>query len=413
MDETVSEVLFSKPTSTLSSGFVGTIVCWCFGILITVFGVLIAFNGEMVARVMGLAILLTGASLCGYARAAGAAWKLRLAAILLGGTILLLLGELALRNTMNYPGQAAARFAPHNTLGFVMDSESDEIDPNGFRNPSIPAQVDVVAIGDLQTAAMSLTAKQTWPAVFAKTTNQSVYNLAVPGYGPPQYRLLVQEALKLQPRQIIIGLNIGTDLMDAAKGIPSPDSIQCSPENFRHKLTRLSALGSLAQATIHNAMNQPKNRIQISHSRNPILISTDEIDARVAGANLKDPKIQEAFQNTVSMLESASKQCREAGAALTVLLIPTAESVCGQAVSPDTLPPALNPLLKNEANVRDNLLAALNSRNVYTIDAFPAILKAVSAEAGVYNSEASHLPTAAMCQAVATALSNSGSITTN
>lgn len=413
MEETVSEVLFSKPTSTLSSGFVGTIICWCFGILLAAFGVLIALNGDMLARLAGFAILFAGASICGLARAARAEWKLRLAAILLGCTMLLFIAELTLRNTMNYPGPVAPRFAPHSQLGFVLDPDSNEIDSNGFRNPAIPDQVDVVAIGDIQTAAMSLAVEETWPAVFAKSTSQSVYNLAVPGYGPPQYQQLVQQALKLKPRQVIIGLNIGTDLVDAAKGIPSPDSIECSPENFRHKLTRLSALGSLTHSAIHKALQKPETRLHISHSKNPVSISNSQILARVAAANLEDPKIQKAFQATVSMLESASLQCREGGAALTVLLIPTAESVCGQSVSADTLPPALTPLLTSEANVRDSFWEALNAKRVFTIDAFPAIMKAISLENGVYHADAAHLPTVGSCKALAGALSQSSSTFTN
>lgn len=413
MEETVSEVLFSKPTSTLSSGFVGTIICWCFGIVLAAFGVLIALNGNMLARLAGFAILFVGASICGLARAAAAEWKLRLAAILLGCTMLLLIAELILRNTMNYPGPVAPRLAPHGELGFVLDPSSDEIDPNGFRNPAIPAQVDVVAIGDIQTAGISLAMEETWPAVFAKSTSQSIYNLAVPGYGPPQYRQLVQQALKLKPRQVIIGLNIGSDLVDAAKGIPFPDSIASSPENFRHKVTRLSALGSLAHSAIHKAIQKPETRLHISHSKNPVSISSGQIPARVAAANLQDPKIQQAFQDTVSMLEAASLQCREAGAALTVLLIPTAESVCGQAVSPDTLPPALTPLLTSEANVRDSFLEALHSKRVFTIDAFPAIMKAISLQESVYNPDAPHLPTAGISKALADALSQSSSTLTN
>lgn len=409
----MSEVLFSKPESTLSSGFVGTIVCWLFGISLAAFSVLVALNGDMAARLAGLVILLTGASICGWARSAGAAWKLRLAAILLGSMMLLLIGELILRNTMNYPGPVAPRFAPHSTLGFVLDPDSNEIDANGFRNSSIPSQVDVVAIGDMQTAGMSLPVAQTWPAVFAKTTSQSIYNLAVPGYGPQQYQHLVQQALKLKPRQIIIGLNIGTDLLDAANGIPSPDSIHSTPETFRHKLTRLSALGSLAHSTIHLVLHTPETRLQISHTKNPVSISTNQIEARIAATDLQDPKIQRAFQDTVSMLEAASQQCRKEGAALTVLLIPTAASVCGQAVSPDSLPPALIPILTNETSVRNNLVLALNSKNVFTIDALPLLLKAVSLQDGVYAQDASQQPTAAMCEALASALSQSGSTATN
>ena len=113
------------------------------------------------------------------------------------------------------------------------------------------------------------------------------------------------------------------------------------------------------------------------------------------------------------MLDAASQQCRKEGAALTVLLIPTAASVCGQAVSPDTLPQALIPILTNETNVRDNLVTALNSKNVFTIDAFPLLLKAVSIQDGVCARDASQLPTSAMCETLASALSQSGSTATN
>ena len=409
----MSEVLFSKRTSTLSSGFVGAIICWFFGISLAAFAVLIAFDGDLIARGAGLAVLLTGASICGLARSAGAAWKLRLAALLLGGTMLLLAGEVALRNTMNYPTPVAPRFVPHSELGFVLAPDSNGVDANGFRNSAIPAQVDVVAIGDHQTAAMSLAMEQTWPAVFAKSTSQSVYNLAVPGYGPPQYQQLVKKALKLKPRQIIIGLNIGTDLSDATKEIQTPSSIQSSPENFYHKLIRISALGSLTHSTVQRAFQKPVARLQISHSKNPISIPTQEIDGRISAANLQNPQVQEAFNNTVSMLEAASLQCRKEGAALTVLIIPTAESVCGQAVSADTIPPALTELLASETDVRQNMLTALNGKNVYTIDAFSEITKAISVNEGVYNSDSPNQPTAAICETLANALSQSGSAATN
>lgn len=412
-DETVSEVLFSKPESTLSSGFVGTIICWFFGIALTALAVLIALNGATSERIAGLVVLCAGASICGWARTAQAAWRLRLAAILLGCTMLLLISEIALRNMTNYPGPAAARFVPHTSLGFVLDPASNGVDGSGFPNPAIPSEVDVVTIGDIQTAGTCLAFEESWPAVFGQSTGQTVYNLAVPGYGPAQYEQLIDKAIALKPRQVIVGLNISTDLNDTAMGISPKNSVNSSPETFVQKLSRLSAIAGLTKASVLKAWKTPQTQIQIGHSKNPIAFSPQQIESRSAAFNLKDDQVKQAFLKTVSMLGLASEKCRQSGAALTVLLIPPPEFVCGQAVSLDQLPPALQPLLDQQASIRDNLLLMLNSKNVFTVDAFPAVLKTVSEQDGIYSKDAPDLPTVGLCRALANALSQTGSVATN
>lgn len=327
--------------------------------------------------------------------------------------MLLLIAEISLRNMTDHPNAVAARFVPHESLGYVLDSSSTGVDGDGFPNQTVPTEVDVVTIGDTQTAATCLPFEATWPAVFGQETSQTVYNLAVPGYGPAQYEQLIEKALTLKPRQVIIGLNIGSDLKDAGSGIPKSSSCKSPSETFVQKLTRFSAVASLTKTSALSALKTPIEQIQISHSKNPIALTPQQIKLKSAALNLQDDQIKQSFLKTVAMLEQASQRCRKSGAALTVLLIPTPEFVCGQAVSSEVLPPAMQPLLDHEASVRDNLVLMLKSKNVYTIDAFPMVLKAVSEQAGVYNVDAPDQPTAGICRALAAALSQPTSISTN
>ena len=54
--------------------------------------------------------------------------------------------------------------------------------------------------------------------------NRSVYNVGVGGYGPLQYEILVTNALKMQPQQIVVGMYAGNDLGDVARGIQRRDT---------------------------------------------------------------------------------------------------------------------------------------------------------------------------------------------
>lgn len=410
MEETVSEILFSKPQSSLSSGFIGTLVCWFFGILLSVLAVIVALNGDLAARAAGLVLLAAGACLCGWARSAGIVWKLRLAAVLLGGTMLLLIGELTLRKFSNYPS-APPPLKPHPTLGFVLDPASDQVDQHGFPNRAVPDQADVVTIGSHQTAGLLLPEKSTWPGVFGARTNQSVYNLAVPGYGPQQYQQLVREALKLKPRQVIIGLNLSADL--GKVNHPEGSDWTVSEATFRQKLQRYTALGGLASQIVHDGLTSSEPRFEIAHSTNPISISHRQVAANTKALNYDTQITQRNLQELVSRLKSATDECRKAGAALTVLLIPTPEFVCGRSVDSSTLAPAVQTMLDNEEKIRDHLLQTTSSAGIFVIDAFPVMVKAAAEQQGVFDRHRPDRLTVHQCEAFASALSQSGSAVTN
>ena len=85
----------------------------------------------------------------------------------------------------------------------------------GFRNPSIPGQLDIVAIGDSQTYGTSVEMEEAWPFVLGEVTGRNVYNMAFPGYGPLESRLTLDLALTRGPKVVIFGLYFGNDFWDS------------------------------------------------------------------------------------------------------------------------------------------------------------------------------------------------------
>jgi len=106
------------------------------------------------------------------------------------------------------------RELPDAELGMRGNPNFPEHDANGFRNAVIPDRADVVAIGDSQTYGFSVAPDQAWPRVLEKLTSCRVYSMAVGGYGPLQYAVLAQRALRFKPRLMLIGIYFGNDFYD-------------------------------------------------------------------------------------------------------------------------------------------------------------------------------------------------------
>src|SRR3989338_2526632 len=89
-------------------------------------------------------------------------------------------------------------------------------DANGFRNDAIPkGDVDLVALGDSQTEGNNApTPKEAWPQQYGALAGVSVYQMAVGGYSPVQYSVLIDKALAMHPKTVAVGLYFGNDLLE-------------------------------------------------------------------------------------------------------------------------------------------------------------------------------------------------------
>jgi hypothetical protein len=104
---------------------------------------------------------------------------------------------------------------PDARLGFRLNSMYRGIDARGWRNDSALKQADIVALGDSFTYGVTVSTEEAWPQRLGAILHRTVYQMAVPGYGPGQYLLLFDEAAALRPKVIIATLYFGNDFIDA------------------------------------------------------------------------------------------------------------------------------------------------------------------------------------------------------
>ena len=88
-------------------------------------------------------------------------------------------------------------------------------DPKGFRNERLPAQAQIVILGDSQTYGVRSTREDAWPHQLQRLADVETYNMGFPGYGPIQNLLLLEEAVALAPELVIEAIYSGNDPFDA------------------------------------------------------------------------------------------------------------------------------------------------------------------------------------------------------
>lgn len=383
----MTEFVFERPVRNLTSGFVGTIGCWAVGIAVGIAAVAFSLAGGMAVKLTGLFLLLVAGAICGLARTASAMWKLRLTAFCLTLGLMLLLAEVVLRCVTNFPINTTSNMIPHSELGYVLDPKLDDVDANGFRNVDVLPQVDIVAIGDSHTQGFNAAAAESWPQLLAEQASQRVYNMGVGGYGPLQYRVLIGEALKLQPKQIIVGLYLGNDLGDVARGIQKRHSEHEIENSFRHTLKYHSAAGSALHHSLrHSKIGRPVG-FEISHPTNPTFVADQRVRGLSSDMDLTEPRIKSALQETLDVFGRAKQECSAAGVGLTVMLIPTRESVFGhsQQTVRDAFPDELLQLVQRESELRARLQASLTELGVEFRDVLPSLVSAIDSGFVVYS----------------------------
>ena len=109
-------------------------------------------------------------------------------------------------------------------MGFIPAAVSDGIlrrfafqtDAEGFRNAQTRDRIDVAALGDSFTDAMTIEDAAAWPTLLERTTNLAVQNYGTAGFGPQQeLRVLTDYALVHRPRVVVLAYFAGNDIFDA------------------------------------------------------------------------------------------------------------------------------------------------------------------------------------------------------
>lgn len=88
-------------------------------------------------------------------------------------------------------------------------------DANGFRNPQIYDQYDILAVGDSFVAGSNVSDGQSWPALLGRSSGRAIYNLGVGGSGPPTYLSnYATFGLRLKPKVALFMIYEGNDFKE-------------------------------------------------------------------------------------------------------------------------------------------------------------------------------------------------------
>src|ERR1019366_7495857 len=91
-------------------------------------------------------------------------------------------------------------------------------DGEGFRNAATRDPIEVAALGDSFTDALTMAADAAWPAQLERRLGLVVQNYGTAGFGPQQERLVLQDfALTHHPRVVVLAFFAGNDIRDAER----------------------------------------------------------------------------------------------------------------------------------------------------------------------------------------------------
>jgi lysophospholipase L1-like esterase len=287
------------------------------------------------------------------------------------------------------------RVAPH----------SSGHDEWGFRNPRVPATADIVAIGDSTTYGYAATTPTSWPSWVARETGSTVYNLALGGFGPPDYlHLLETYATRLSPSVVIVGIFLGNDLEDTVSRVYSrerwrdlrrhdpprtaPEHAAAAADGVRTWLQAHSMFYRLVESgPIGQTVNRVADAARAREAGECSLESGGRFPTeftpfdRLRALDLTSPRIQEGLALTIELVDRMRDRTERAGARLIVLVIPTKESVFDGLIDGRADTACLDVVRRvvaYETQARTRITDELTRRGIAMVDVRPALAHAVA-----------------------------------
>jgi lysophospholipase L1-like esterase len=355
------------------------------------------------------------------------------------------LGDRAIENKLINDPMLGLKLAPY-TQGH---------DANGFRNDAVSQHVDIVALGDSQTWGVNVAREDAWPQQLSTISGRSVYNMALGGFGPVQYRILIPEALRLSPKIIVVGFYLGNDIYDAYKmayqyeahrGLRSSkvhdlsvDTVGLSAHSFwneekqfHHNFGRSSFSGLSFWLREHLALGRLLNRTGLWPGSQDIDYEIDKRWAmeypdhgavceepgretvlttayRLAGLDIDEPRNAEGLRIAKQLLAQIQNEVDAKQVKLMVLLLPTKETVYATAQSGKMggkigNDPTYQKLVEMERRVRSEMLTMCQAERIQCIDTLPYLTDALDRGERLYPTTTESHPNARGYLVVASAV---------
>lgn len=323
------------------------------------------------------------------------------------------LAELALRRWAD-GGFRAPEVRRDPVLGHAFVPDKGGYDAWGFRNPSAPGSAEVVVLGDSQTYGTNVATSESYPAVLGRLAGVRAYNMGIGGYGPLQYLALLERALELRPRTVVVGLYLGNDVVDASRyagleawaelrdpAVRYPASPGEQPRDFQEQ----GAAPNLAVALLQGAVERSLLAWRLTHAVKTRLRTTRalaDLYWREPGAPVLDdgplrthftpavrrplvdarnPAVRDGLRILDVCLERMARRCAGTGVELVLLPIPTKETCYAlhlQEGGEDAdLVRQLAPVARREGALREDVLALAERHGVRVVDPLPEMLEAL------------------------------------
>jgi hypothetical protein len=306
------------------------------------------------------------------------------------------------------------------------------IDINGFRNPQALTKADIVTLGDSHTFGFNVKTEDSWPYQLGRMGNKTVYNLGIGNYGISQYYYLIDKAISLRPKHIIIGLYLANDLNDtcllfrrleywrqwARKNNINIDDCYCPAcaedevdEAASKKTTNRSVVGYLKSSIKNSAIftftdymiltplkaeliyfmhksntSVDSNLIIIKDHKQKTIFSYRRLNGINNNIDLKKHNIQTAFEIAQNLLIEMNNKAVQDNIVFSVLFIPSKENVYYEYLlnSHYKLPGEFHMLVNNERALLIAFSKFLDKKGIKWADARPYVAEALNGEDKVY-----------------------------
>ena len=234
--------------------------------------------------------------------------------------LLLLEGALELQDRFVTPSTVPL-VIPDERLGSRPNPSFPGHDSRGWRNSSALTRADIVVLGD------SLVYGAAWPQWVGTRLHRTVYQMAAAGgYAPPQYALLLDEALAFDPKVIIATFDYADDIYESYKFVYRIGDFKRSTLN-----TSLDASFALTDVKSQQALTQAETidpeflRRRYLDCREPIEVPDPRLQVVhdvLASAPLAPLRNEGMWQRAMAFLSSHSALIKVAKKRL----FPTAEA---------------------------------------------------------------------------------------
>lgn len=290
------------------------------------------------------------------------------------------------------------RRVPDDVLRYRIEPGTGAHDSLGFRNKSVPASAEIVAIGDSHTYGISARASESWPSALGRMTGKTVYNMSLGGYGPAEYLYLMEsEALKLHPEVIIAGFYLGNDLRDSFTAVYSVDrwkdmrkpefeSLSGNGETedddgfsygigdwfAGHSVLYRLVSSSFIGDNLRQARRMKRGELVVMFKDEKSGISTGFTpEQRLKGLDLARDEVREGLRLSLRFFDRMNELARRNNVEFIVVIIPTKESVFARYIEGNKALPAsdrLDYLLRNEREADGEVRKYFDEHGIRYVD---------------------------------------------